>query len=388
MALDQWGGDLYWDTLSTYGKTIAEYDTLSGTFSSVVVAGNNDTVAGGRFADVLIAAGNDDMVTSGGMNTLIATGDDDMLFAAGGDTLIAAGRGDQLYGSGSDTLIATGNSETLVGDGADTLVAAGSGAVLTAVSNADATFVGDLAGNTLVGWSSRVGSEADYTFDHIAVDLGKDSAIGIAGSDTLVNIHTAVVTGDFDTLIGPDSGSVSLTAIGSHNVLIGQTTARGILTTDGSYNTLVVGGGGRLPINTLSISGGSGNTLISNSNRTIFNADIANGNTFVSSGIGRLFYTEDGLAVDLVAGRAMAGATTGDFDTLIGVFSYAKATGDHDTLIASASVSGMTLEAYGNDDTLVGSPGISTLISDMVGGNTLIAGGGGHGGLCRRRRRG
>ncbi|PKU21458.1 beta strand repeat-containing protein [Telmatospirillum siberiense] len=386
MAHDQWGSDLYqtphYSYINAYPYSyidyyIQDYDTLSGTFSSVVVAGNNDTVVGGPLSNVLVAAGNGDTLTSWGQSTLIASGDNDTLIAGGGDTLIASGRGDQLFGSGLDTLIATGNGETLVGEAADTLVAAGRGNLLDGSGISGGTIVGNLGGNTLVGdvrYSFFGQPMVDYAANGLTVDLDNGSPVFIndgiggilqeidgwagssGGSDTLVNIYAVEVTGNFDTLIGEEFGNATLIAVGANNTLIGA----------GSDNTLAIMGG----MNDVVIGSGDslrGDTLIT---------DDANGNTLNANnefGGALLYYSEGNLTIDLRVGKSMA-ATTGKSDTLIGLFSYVEVTGDHDTLINSDAGNGTTLEANGHDNTLIGGDDSPTLVSDAVGGNTLIAG--------------
>jgi Ca2+-binding RTX toxin-like protein len=274
-------------TLYAFGSN----DTLLGgatndTLVSAAGASSN-TLIGGSGLNTLITGGTSDILTGGTgqtvaiftMNNLQVNLSGAATTGSGGtpvtvDQLVGitiaeiSGSGSTLYGyTGTDTLAALGASELVVaGNGADvisasgtndivfggpaldTLSSSGSSNILIAETHANTltstgindTLVGNALGSTLIG-TSGTGVIALYAAANEVVNLSTGTVTGSSGSDTLIGITRAQVSGSSDTIIA-GSGTDILAALGISDTLIGAAGTDTLLGS-GSANTLIAGSG-------------------------------------------------------------------------------------------------------------------------------------------------
>ncbi len=297
-------------TATRNGATLS--DTLIG-IARATVSGASDTLIGASGTGALSAVGSASgdtligvnaattLASNGAGNTLDATSGQGLAFYTGGNMTVnlATGKASVNGSSASDTLIgitkvaAYGIHQTLIG---------GSGS---------STLISDAAGNTLEAGTGPT-TVAYYGIANLTANLatGVETQSGTTGSDTLIGITRAMVSGAGDTLIGAsNTNALIATGSASGDTLLGISAA------------------------TTLASNGAGNTLDA------------------TSGQGLAYYSGGNVTVNLATGKASVNGTSVS-DTLIGITKVA---------------------AYGIHQTLIGGSGSSTLISDAAG-NTLEAG--------------
>ncbi len=289
-ALNELSGGSGDDTLSVAGTTGANTlfggtgnDLLTGGLGASLLFGDrdNDTLVGGRSADILDGGGNLDtadysnettaltvvldaagngQTTGAGIGTDTLIGIENIIGGSGGDSIVStAGTTANRFegGGGNDTLRGGGGADTLDGGGdSDTADYTNETAALTVVL--------DAAGN---GQTTGAGIGTD-TLVHI------ENVIGGAGGDSIVSTAGSTANrfeggGGRDTLIGGggndtlDGGAGYDSILGGEGAdLITDSSSGGRLFGEGGDDTIAVTlAGAHFGLPT-SVSGGSGNDLI------------------------------------------------------------------------------------------------------------------------------
>jgi hypothetical protein len=369
--------------IASYGS-LTENGTLSLSYAGVVVNLGNGTVSGGTYS-----WSEEDYVN--GQTVL----DHSVAANTGVDTLI-----------GIDIAQATGVGETLIGSaGVSTLIGNGAGNTLIAGSVSTVAYFAQ--NDAYVTLGNGQNGEASIT---PAADLNSIDPFKAPGAtqDVLVGIRTADVVGNEGYVVGSSLGGDLLEANGTGNTLVAQGTGNTLVGTGGAETLYgsgddlmkITGGtGGNLLTSggnsVLEDLGGSGvhdtlvathnDTLIDTTGSVLLETDLEN-NTLIGNGQTEVDYVwlpkdvPAQVVVNLGTGIATDG--NGDTDTLIGVNSALVNGGLSATLIGAngggsflnGTGPGTTIIAAGSENTLEGAR-LSTLVSSLIGGNTLIGNG-------------
>ena len=415
-------GSAYTDTL--IGN--ASGNTLDGGAGDDTVKGNsgNDTLIGGAGADVLIGDGGTDtasyLQSSAGVTVNLTTGTGVGGNAQGdtlsgierltgsmfADTLTGNSGGNVLNGeSGNDTLIGVDSNDTLNGGNDNDLLEGGAGndtlnggggtdtatyanatsAVTVSISNVTGTAIGGAGTDTLIGIENLIGSAFDDTLigssagnvldggagaDMLTGNNGNDSLIGGTGADAM-----AGNAGD-DTYVVDDSGdtvsenasegldtvqsSISYT-LGAHTENLTLAGSGNINGSGNSQSNVVIGNAGD---NTLSgdagndtLNGGGGNDTL----------DGGTGADALSGGAG-----DDTYIVD-ETGDGIAESAGEGTDTVLSSITYTLGPDvENLTLTGSGDING---SGNGATNVITGNSGDNTLSGD-AGSDTLSGGGG------------
>src|SRR5262249_38733214 len=189
------------------------------------------------------------------------------------------------------------------------------------------TFMGNLAGNTLIGGAGR--AVAAYGgFNGMTVDLqiGLASSNGSRTPDQLQGITYALVSRNNHTPRGGGGCPREILSRNNNTLSAGGTT--NVLKSDSGSNTL--------------LSTVAGNTLMDLTGQSVAS------------------YAGTGLSINLATGVAATG--TNPSDTLVGIVN-ATVSGTSDTLVGGSGNG--TLNAHGTGDTLIGACVATTLIRNV-----------------------
>ncbi|HYD98264.1 MAG TPA: M10 family metallopeptidase C-terminal domain-containing protein, partial [Alphaproteobacteria bacterium] len=288
-------------------------DALTG-FEQVAGTGLGDTLAGGAAGETLAGNGGDDVLGGGAGNDSLdgGAGIDAVTFAAAGSGVavnLALGRATADGQGGQDTLAGI---ENVIGGGfGDTLIGSAAANVFIGGAGNDSLDGGD--GIDAASYATAAAGVA------VSLALGRASADGQGGEDTLAGIENVIGSGFADALAG-----------------------------DALANLLIGGGGND------SLDGGAGNDSLDGGAGT---------DTVVFAAAG------SGVAVNLALGRVTADGQGGQ-DTLAGIENV-TGSGFADALTGDAG--GNALNGGAGDDTLVGGAGNDLL--DGGGGANVLNGG-------------
>jgi trimeric autotransporter adhesin len=279
-----------------------------------------DTVAG--------STGNDSLSGSNAANLLRGLAEDDALYGLGGDDWLEGGLG-------ADTLDG--------GNGLDTVTYESASSAIGIALGGTSFYPGEAIGDVLISIENVTGGAYD---DRISGDSGANVLTGGAGADTIeANDGDDVVYGG----IGDDSIA---DRNGGRNQIFGG---------DGNDFITSAGGFGK-------VSGGDGDDFIFTGGYTVsfFPTVIVWGNDTIDGGAGvdtvEFGYADNGLVIDMVAGRAVYG-TSGTIVTFTGVENVnasARADtifGDNNNNVIKGKSGNDILYGGGGSDTIWGESG-------------------------------
>lgn len=303
-----------------------------------------------------------------GSDTLLGLGGDDSLFGMSGDDLLDGGKGadDLSGGKGADTLLGGDGDDSLEADDGDDLLSGGAGentifggrgldtisyaaldrAVTANLGNGWATWAH--GGDFLDGIENAVGSRRSDLLTGSNADNrleggdGGDTLDGTAGSDTLDGGRgrdtVQMSSLDGGVVIDLRAGVATSSKLTEILISIENATGSGLadLLVGSEGDNRLIGGFGDD-----TIAGGEGDDIL---------VGGLGSNTLTYAGV------EDGVTVNLDAGRASGGAGTDKLKQFAAVIGG----GGADTLIGDAA--GNSLNGGGGDDTVQGGRGADVLV--------------------------
>ncbi|WP_430463904.1 Hint domain-containing protein [Tabrizicola sp.] len=385
------------DTIYGYGGD----DTIqAGAGDDLVYGGDGiDQIEGGVGNDALYGDAGADSLYGGAGNDLLNGGaDDDNLSGGSGDDLLLGGDGnDALWGDeGNDRLDGGAGDDILAGGDNDDTLSGGTGNDLLVGDDGNDWLIGDAGVDTLYGGlgndSLAGGSENDWLLGEVGNDtlngddgddylyggLGNDMLFGGAGNDIAAGDEgNDYVDGGFgdDSLTGDAGDDTILGGIGNDTIYGGDGAD---WLNGGTDNDQVYGDAGND-----TLIGSSGNDLLDGGDDAdLFVVAVDAGNTTVIGGEGgtdndTLNLSTSTNAVNVVFTTNEAGtADNGVGASEVVTFSEIEAlvlTSQNDTLDASATTSGVQVDAGGGNDSLIGGAGADTLLGGD-GRDTFVAG--------------